>query len=106
MNNEKEEQSKKEPDLQWIKDIEEIDKISELPLDTEESLEEKRLRLINLFFDNQKESCVSHDWKVVFMYFINYSVQTQPIGQALIDAFRAGIIWGKYINELEEVPDK
>jgi hypothetical protein len=106
MNNEKEEQPKKESDLRWVRDIEEIDKISDLPSDTEESLEEKRLRLINLFFDNQKESYVSHDWKVVFMYFINYSVQTQPIGQALIDAFRAGIIWGKYINELEEKEEK
>ena len=102
----KEEEPKKESDLKWVRDIEEIEKISELSSNLESSLEEKSLRFIDLFFDNQKESLVTHEWKVIFMNFINYSIQTQPIGQALVDAFRAGIIWGKYINELEEIPEK
>ena len=101
-----EEEPKKESDLKWVRDIEEIDKISELPFDIEGFIRDKALRLIDLVVEHRKESQVSHPWERAFNLYIEYSIDNYCIGQVAVDAFRAGIIWGKYINELEEIPEK
>ena len=101
-----EEQPKKESDLKWVRDIEGIDKISELPFDIEGFIRGKALRLLDLVLEHKKESQVSHPWERAFDLYIDYSISNSCIYQVAVDAFRAGIIWGKYINELEEIPEK
>lgn len=98
----KEEEPKKESDLRWVRDIEEIERISDLPNSLECSIEDKRLKLINLYFDKQRESIVSDEWKMAFSDFIDFSIERYSIKGVAIEAFRVGIIFGKYIKGLED----
>lgn len=93
----------------WMREVAEIvkdfsfakSKDKTKKLDRNDTIKEKVIRFNKLFEEKSGEIVPPGDWQKVFMIFMENNIDNENVWVACVEAFKAGVLWNTYKDQLE-----